>query len=203
MAETIADLLNRTTVEAGVKRIWGVTGDSLNAFNDSLRKSGKIDWMHVRNEEAGAFAAGAEAAATGALAVCAGSCGPGNLHLINGLYDCHRNHVPVLAIAAHIPSSEIGTGYFGKPIPPSCSANAAISVRWCRTPSRCPNCSTAPSAPRSASVGWRCWSFPATSPCRRRRRRAWFPSRRWPHRASCPTTACWRRSRSCSTDRKR
>lgn len=112
MAETIADLLNRTLVEAGVKRIWGVTGDSLNAFNDSLRKSGKIDWMHVRNEEAGAFAAGAEAAATGALAVCAGSCGPGNLHLINGLYDCHRNHVPVLAIAAHIPSSEIGLGYF-------------------------------------------------------------------------------------------
>lgn len=112
MAETIADLLNRTLVEAGVERIWGVTGDSLNAFNDSLRKSGKIDWMHVRNEEAGAFAAGAEAAATGALAVCAGSCGPGNLHLINGLYDCHRNHVPVLAIAAHIPSSEIGLGYF-------------------------------------------------------------------------------------------
>jgi pyruvate dehydrogenase (quinone) len=77
-----------------------------------LRRFGKIDWMHVRNEEAGAFAAGAEAAATGALAVCAGSCGPGNLHLINGLYDCHRNHVPVLAIAAHIPSSEIGLNYF-------------------------------------------------------------------------------------------
>lgn len=112
MAETIADLLNRTLVEAGVERIWGVTGDSLNALNDSLRKSGQIDWMHVRNEEAGAFAAGAEAAATGALAVCAGSCGPGNLHLINGLYDCHRNRVPVLAIAAHIPSSEIGLGYF-------------------------------------------------------------------------------------------
>ncbi|MDQ1158210.1 pyruvate dehydrogenase (quinone) [Sphingomonas sp. SORGH_AS 950] len=112
MAETIADLLNRTLIEAGVERIWGVTGDSLNAFNDSLRKSGKIDWMHVRNEEAGAFAAGAEAAATGALAVCAGSCGPGNLHLINGLFDCHRNRVPVLAIAAHIPSSEIGLNYF-------------------------------------------------------------------------------------------
>lgn len=112
MAETIADLLNRTLVEAGVERIWGVTGDSLNALNDSLRTSGKIDWMHVRNEEAGAFAAGAEATATGALAVCAGSCGPGNLHLINGLYDCHRNRVPVLAIAAHIPSSEIGLTYF-------------------------------------------------------------------------------------------
>ena len=112
MSKTIADLLNDTLVEAGVKRIWGVTGDSLNAFNDSMRRSGEIAWMHVRNEEAGAFAAGAEAAATGALAVCAGSCGPGNLHLINGLYDCHRNHVPVLAIAAHIPSSEIGLNYF-------------------------------------------------------------------------------------------
>jgi len=112
MSKTIADLLHDTLVEAGVERIWGVTGDSLNAFNDSLRRFGKIDWMHVRNEEAGAFAAGAEAAATGALAVCAGSCGPGNLHLINGLYDCHRNHVPVLAIAAHIPSSEIGLNYF-------------------------------------------------------------------------------------------
>ncbi|KTT70445.1 ubiquinone-dependent pyruvate dehydrogenase [Sphingomonas endophytica] len=112
MSKTIADLLNDTLVDAGVRRIWGVTGDSLNAFNDSMRRSGEIAWMHVRNEEAGAFAAGAEAAATGALAVCAGSCGPGNLHLINGLYDCHRNHVPVLAIAAHIPSSEIGLTYF-------------------------------------------------------------------------------------------
>ncbi len=112
MSKTIADLLNDTLVEAGVERIWGVTGDSLNAFNDSMRRSGEIAWMHVRNEEAGAFAAGAEAAATGRLAVCAGSCGPGNLHLINGLYDCHRNRVPVLAIAAHIPSSEIGLNYF-------------------------------------------------------------------------------------------
>ncbi len=112
MSKTIADLLNDTLVEAGVARIWGVTGDSLNAFNDSMRRSGEIAWMHVRNEEAGAFAAGAEAAATGKLAVCAGSCGPGNLHLINGLYDCHRNRVPVLAIAAHIPSSEIGLNYF-------------------------------------------------------------------------------------------
>jgi pyruvate dehydrogenase (quinone) len=112
MSKTIADLLNDTLVEAGVARIWGVTGDSLNAFNDSMRRSGEIAWMHVRNEEAGAFAAGAEAAATGELAVCAGSCGPGNLHLINGLYDCHRNRVPVLAIAAHIPSSEIGLNYF-------------------------------------------------------------------------------------------
>lgn len=112
MAMTIADLLTATLADAGVKRIWGVTGDSLNAINDSLRRLGRIDWMHVRHEEAGAFAAGAEAAASGALAVCAGSCGPGHLHLINGLYDCHRSRVPVLAIASHIPSSEIGLSYF-------------------------------------------------------------------------------------------
>ena len=112
MARTIADLLVETLANAGVRRIWGVTGDSLNPVNDSLRKLDSIEFMHMRNEEAGAFAAGADAAATGALAVCAGSCGPGNLHLINGLYDCHRNRVPVLAIASHIPSSEIGLGYF-------------------------------------------------------------------------------------------
>jgi pyruvate dehydrogenase (quinone) len=109
---SVADLIVQTLADIGVERIWGVTGDSLNAINDSLRRLEKIDWMHVRNEEAGAFAAGAEAAVTGRLAVCAGSCGPGHVHLINGLYDCQRSHVPVLAIAAHIPSSEIGLGYF-------------------------------------------------------------------------------------------
>ena len=109
---TVADLIANTLASAGVRRIWGVTGDSLNGLTDSLRRHGEIDWMHVRHEETAAFAAGAEAAVTGELAVCAGSCGPGNLHLINGLFDCHRNRVPVLAIAAHIPSSEIGLGYF-------------------------------------------------------------------------------------------
>jgi pyruvate dehydrogenase (quinone) len=113
MAKTsIADIMALTLANAGVKRIWGVTGDSLNGLNESLRKLDRIEWMMTRHEEVAAFAAGAEAAMTGALAVCAGSCGPGNLHLINGLFDCHRNHVPVLAIAAHIPSSEIGLGYF-------------------------------------------------------------------------------------------
>lgn len=112
MALTIAELLVRTLADAGVKRMWGVTGDSLNAVNWHLGKDGRIDFMHVRHEEAGAFAAGADAAMTGELGACAGSCGPGNLHLINGLFDCHRNHVPVLAIASHIPSSEIGLGYF-------------------------------------------------------------------------------------------
>jgi pyruvate dehydrogenase (quinone) len=95
-----------------VKRIYGVVGDSLNGLTDSLRRQGKIEWVHVRHEEVAAFAAGAEAHLTGELAVCAGSCGPGNLHLINGLFDCHRSKVPVLAIAAHIPSAEIGAGYF-------------------------------------------------------------------------------------------
>ncbi|WP_186215525.1 ubiquinone-dependent pyruvate dehydrogenase [Burkholderia gladioli] len=111
-SKTIADYLASTLAQAGVERIWGVTGDSLNGLSDSLRRLGKINWSHTRHEETAAFAAGAEAAVTGKLAVCAGSCGPGNLHLINGLFDCQRNHVPVLAIAAHIPSSEIGLGYF-------------------------------------------------------------------------------------------
>jgi pyruvate dehydrogenase (quinone) len=110
--QTLADLIAQTLIETGVERIWGVTGDSLNGLNDSLRRLGRIRWMHVRHEEAAAFAAGAEAAVTGRLAACAGSCGPGNLHLINGLFDCQRSRVPVLAIAAHIPSSEIGLHYF-------------------------------------------------------------------------------------------
>jgi pyruvate dehydrogenase (quinone) len=110
--ETVADYLSRMLAAAGVERIWGVTGDSLNGLASSLSQIDSIRWMHTRHEEAAAFAAGADAAASGKLAVCAGSCGPGNLHLINGLFDCHRNQQPVLAIAAHIPSSEIGTGYF-------------------------------------------------------------------------------------------
>ena len=112
MARTIADLMAETLTVAGVKRIYGVVGDSLNGFTDSLRRQKKIDWVHLRHEEAAAFAAGAEAHLSGELAVCAGSCGPGNLHLINGLFDCHRSRVPVLAIAAHIPSAEIGGSYF-------------------------------------------------------------------------------------------
>ena len=110
--KTTADLMADMLLEAGVERIYGVVGDSLNAFTDALRRLEKIQWVHVRHEEGAAFAAGAEAHLTGKLAVCAGSCGPGNLHLINGLFDCHRSGVPVLAIAAHIPSTEIGIDYF-------------------------------------------------------------------------------------------
>ena len=112
MARTTADLMAETLIHAGVKRIYGVVGDSLNGFTDALRRMRTIDWIHMRHEEGAAFAAGAEAHLTGELAVCAGSCGPGNLHLINGLFDCHRSGVPVLAIAAHIPSTEIGIDYF-------------------------------------------------------------------------------------------
>src|SRR3979411_667127 len=109
---TVADQFANTLAVAGVKRIYGVVGDSLNGLTDALRRQGKIEGVLVRDEEVAAFAAGAEAHVTGALAVCAGSCGPGNLHLINGLFDCHRSRVPVLAIAAQIPSAEIGSGYF-------------------------------------------------------------------------------------------
>ena len=108
----ISDVLIDVLANAGIERIYGITGDSLNSVNDSLRRNGKIAFEHVRHEETAAFAAGAEAALTHKLTVCAGSSGPGNLHLINGLFDCHRNRVPVLAIASHIPQSEVGLNYF-------------------------------------------------------------------------------------------
>ncbi len=112
MAKSVAELLVDVLAGAGVSRMFGVCGDSLNGITESIRKRKDFSWVHVRHEEAAAFAAGAEAHLTGKLAVCAGSCGPGNLHLINGLYDCHRSRVPVLAIAAQIPSAEIGSNYF-------------------------------------------------------------------------------------------
>ena len=108
----VAELVVETLVAAGVRRVYGLAGDSLNGITDAIRKRKDISWVHVRHEEAAAFAAGAEAHLTGELTACAGSCGPGNLHLINGLYDCHRSRVPVVAIAAQIPSKEIESGYF-------------------------------------------------------------------------------------------
>ncbi|MFD4477986.1 pyruvate dehydrogenase [Streptomyces sp. NPDC058471] len=108
VAEQFVDILHR----AGVRRMYGVVGDSLNPVVDAIRRTKGIDWVQVRHEETAAFAAGAEAQITGSLAVCAGSCGPGNLHLINGLYDAHRSMAPVLALASHIPSSEIGLSFF-------------------------------------------------------------------------------------------
>src|ERR1700722_19471261 len=112
MATTVADVMVATLRASGVQRIYGIPGDSLNGFTDAMRRDGTITWEHVRHEEAAAFAAAAEAALTGELAVCAASCGPGNLHLINGLFDANRSRVPVLAIAAHIPAEEIGGEYF-------------------------------------------------------------------------------------------
>src|SRR6201990_3418922 len=112
MSKTASEYLVEALEKTGVNRVYGVIGDSLNGVSDALRRRKTIDWIHMRHEEAAAFAAGAEAHLTGNLAVCAGSCGPGNLHLINGLFDCQRSGVPVLAIAAQIPRREIGIDYF-------------------------------------------------------------------------------------------
>jgi pyruvate dehydrogenase (quinone) len=138
MTKKIAELFVDVLAEAGVKRIYGVVGDSLNGITDSIRIKKNIDWVHVRHEEAGAFAAGAEAHLTGKLAVCAGSCGPGNMHLINGLYDCQRNQVPVLAIAAHIPSREIGSTYFQETDPKHIFAQCSYYCELVSDPDQMP-----------------------------------------------------------------
>jgi pyruvate dehydrogenase (quinone) len=124
----VGDVIIERLIAAGVKRVYGLCGDSLNGLTDAIRKSKKIEWIAVRHEETAAFAAGAEAHLTGTIAVCTGSSGPGNLHLINGLYDCYRNRVPVLAIAAHIPSTEIGLGYFQETNPQKIFAEC---TRYC------------------------------------------------------------------------
>ena len=135
----LAQQLATTLEQAGIKRIWGLTGDSLNGLTDALRTMESIEWMHVRHEEVAAFAAGAEAAATGELTVCAGSCGPGNLHLINGLFDCHRNHVPVLAIAAQIPSTEIGLNYFQETHPQELFKECSHFIELVTSPEQMPH----------------------------------------------------------------
>src|SRR6202048_2041289 len=138
MTQTVADQMVETLAAAGVERIYGLVGDSLNGFTDALRRHGGIDWIHVRHEEVAAFAAGADAHVTGELAVCAGSCGPGNLHLINGLFDCHRSGLPVLAIAAQIPSSEIGSGYFQETHPESLFKECSYYCQLVATPAQLP-----------------------------------------------------------------
>ena len=138
MAKNLADLLVEVLVEAGVQRIHGVSGDSLNGITDSIRTRNDIEWVHTRHEETAAFAAGAEAHLTGKLAVCAGSCGPGNLHLINGLYDCHRSRVPVLAIAAQIPSAEMGSGYFQETHPEHLFAQCSYYCELISQPEQMP-----------------------------------------------------------------
>jgi pyruvate dehydrogenase (quinone) len=128
VAKTVAHVLIDVLAHYGVERVYGVPGDSLNGVTDAIRTHAGIDWVHVRHEETAAFAAGAEAQLTGKLAVCAGSCGPGNTHLINGLYDCNRSRVPVLAIAAQIPTSEIGSAYFQETHPERIFGDCSVYV---------------------------------------------------------------------------
>src|SRR5688572_4099706 len=126
----VAEQLVEVLVHAGVERVYGVVGDSLNPIVDAIRRQAGIEWVHVHNEEAGAFAASAEAQLTGRLAVCAGSSGPGNTHLIQGLYDANRTGAPVLALASHVPTAQIGTSFFQETRPESLFMDASA---WCHT----------------------------------------------------------------------
>ena len=133
-----ADHVISALTTSGVRRVYGLPGDSLNGFTDAIRRSGEITWEHVRHEETAAFAAAADAALTGQLAVCAGSCGPGNLHLINGLFDAQRSRVPVLAIAAHIPRTEIGSEYFQETHPQDLFRECSVYCELVSTPEMAP-----------------------------------------------------------------
>lgn len=134
----VADNIVKVLEANGIKRVYGIPGDSLNGFTDALRRGKQIEWVHVRHEEAAAFAAAADAALTGDLAVAVGSCGPGNLHLVNGLFDANRSRVPVLAIAAHIPTAEIGSTYFQETHPQDLFREAAVYVEYVASPSQMP-----------------------------------------------------------------
>ncbi|MBS7538183.1 ubiquinone-dependent pyruvate dehydrogenase [Ancylobacter lacus] len=138
MSRNIAELMIDTLERAGVERIYGVVGDSLNGMTEALRGTDAIKWVHVRHEEAAAFAAAGESQITGKLAVCAGSCGPGNLHLVNGLFDAQRSRTPVLAIAAQIPSSEIGGGYFQETHPQNLFQECSVYCELVSDPSQMP-----------------------------------------------------------------
>ena len=154
---TVADVVVATLKASGVRRIYGLPGDSLNGLTDALRRDGEVSWQHVRHEESAAFAASAEAATTGGPAVCAASCGPGNLHLVNGLFDAQRSRVPVLALAAHIPIAEVGSGYFQRRTRRSSSESAASTPSWSAFRSSCRACCTSPCARRSNAAGWPSW----------------------------------------------
>src|ERR1700680_5048569 len=136
---TVADNMVGTLKASGVRRVYGIPGDSLNGFTDALRREGDIAWEHVRHEEAAAFAAAAEAAITGELAVAAASCGPGNLHLINGLFDANRSRVPVLAVAAHIPREEIGGAYFQETHPQELFRECSVYCELASVPEQIPH----------------------------------------------------------------
>src|ERR1700721_1728357 len=138
MHTTVADVMVATLKASGVRRVYGLPGDSLNGFTDALRRDGDLVWEHVRHEESAAFAAAGEAAMTGQLAVCAASCGPGNLHLINGLFDANRSRVPVLAIAAHIPREEIGGSYFQETHPQELFGECSVYCELVSVPEQLP-----------------------------------------------------------------
>ncbi|AHJ66883.1 Pyruvate oxidase [Granulibacter bethesdensis CGDNIH4] len=139
MAEpTVAEILAETLHVIGVRRVYGVVGDSLNAITEALRRRPDMDWIHVRHEESAAFAAGADSQLTGQIAVCAGSCGPGNLHLINGLYDAQRSRTPMLAIAAHIPTAEIGSNYFQETRPEALFRECSVYCETVSDPDQMP-----------------------------------------------------------------
>ncbi|MBS4726959.1 ubiquinone-dependent pyruvate dehydrogenase [Mycobacterium sp. SM1] len=135
---TVAQHLIAALKASGVQRVYGLPGDSLNGFTDAIRRAGGISWEHVRHEEAAAFAAAADATLTGRLAVCVGSCGPGNLHLINGLFDAQRTRVPVLAIAAHIPLAEVGSGYFQETHPQELFRECSVYCELVSNPEMAP-----------------------------------------------------------------
>src|SRR5689334_7365914 len=135
---TVADHVISVLQRSGVQRVYGLPGDSLNGLTDAIRRASDFTWEHVRHEEAAAFAAAADAALTGSLAVCAGSCGPGNLHLINGLFDAQRSRVPVLAIAAHIPRTEIGSEYFQETHPQELFRDCSVYCELVSTPDMLP-----------------------------------------------------------------
>ncbi|STI76796.1 pyruvate oxidase [Escherichia coli] len=162
MKQTVAAYIAKTLESAGVKRIWGVTGDSLNGLSDSLNRMGTIEWMSTRHEEVAAFAAGAEAQLSGELAVCAGSCGPGNLHLINGLFDCHRNHVPVLALPLIFPPAKLAAAISRKPTHKSYSANVVTIASWFPARSRSHKYWRLPCAKRCLTVAFRLSCYQAT-----------------------------------------
>ena len=138
MAASVAEVMVATLKASGTRRVYGIPGDSLNGFTDAMRRAGGIAWQHVRHEEAAAFAAAAEAALTGELAVCAASCGPGNLHLINGLFDANRSRVPVLAIAAQIPEEEIGSEYFQETHPQNLFRECSVYCELVSEPEQMP-----------------------------------------------------------------
>ena len=164
---TIADVIVATLKASGVRRIYGLPGDSLNGLTDALRRDGEIAWEHVRHEEAAAFAASGEAAVTGRLAVCAASCGPGNLHLINGLFDAQpQPGCPCSRIAAHIPLKEIGSGYFQETHPQELFRECSVYAELVSVPEQLPRAARDRDAHRAgARAAWPCWSCRARSSC--------------------------------------